>query len=85
MFGDHDETAQPEALSRASGLRSFIELHRKRGARDQGAALVEYALLLLLVFLAAILSIAIFGESLVALFDASANAFETAPNVKPEG
>jgi Flp pilus assembly pilin Flp len=85
MSGDHDEIAQPVTRSRVVGFRSLIEAIGRHWSRDEGAAMVEYGLLLLLVFLAAIFSIQLFGESLVALFDASVNTLENAPNVKPEG
>jgi Flp pilus assembly pilin Flp len=85
MSGDHDEIAQQVTRSRVVGFRSLIEAISKRWSRDEGAAMVEYGLLLLLVLLAALLSVQLFGESLVALFDASANTLENAPNVNPEG
>ncbi len=47
--------------------------------------MVEYGLLLLLVFVAAIFSIQVFGETLVGLFEVSADVLENAPNVKPKG
>ena len=49
-------------------------------ARDRGAGMVEYALLLVLVLLVAFLSVKFFGESVVGLFDGSAESFDSEPN-----
>ena len=54
-------------------------------SNDRGASMVEYALLLVLVLLVSFFTVQVFGESLVGLFDASANTLENAPNVNPEG
>lgn len=49
----------------------------------RGATMVEYALLLVFVLLAALLSLKVFGETLVAVFETSADTVQTAPNVGP--
>jgi Flp pilus assembly pilin Flp len=46
---------------------------------SRGAAMVEYALLLVLVLLVAFFSLKVFGETLVAVFDTSSNALDSAP------
>lgn len=66
-------------------LQAALDRTTADESNDRGAAMVEYALLLVLVLLVAFFTVKIFGDSLVALFDASANTLETAPNVNPEG
>ena len=58
--------------------RAFI---RPNG--DRGATLLEYGLLLLFVFLAALLTIQLFGDSLIPVFGRGADAINNAPGVHP--
>ena len=63
----HEATASPAA---APGSVATVE------ASERGASLVEYALLLILVLVVAFFTVQIFGDSLVALFDAMSGAFD---------
>lgn len=54
-------------------------------SRERGASITEYALLLVFVFIAALLSIRFFGDSIVALFETSSSTLDNAPNATPEG
>jgi len=60
-------------------LRSGVAERECRGER--GASMAEYALLLAFVFIAALLTISLFGDSVVALFDFATTTFQEAPNV----
>lgn len=53
---------------------------RGRSGNERGASLVEYGLLLAFVFIAVFLTVQVFGESLVGLFDASSAVIDDAPN-----
>ncbi len=86
MFGVNDDnTPLPLARRTAVVLQAAIDDATANESKDQGASMVEYALLLVLVLLVAFFTVQIFGDSLVGLFDASANTLDNAPNVNPEG
>ena len=85
MLGVHDNTALPLVRKTTMALQAAIDGATDDEYRDQGASMVEYALLLVLVLLVAFFTVKIFGDSLVALFDTSASTLEGAPNVKPQG
>lgn len=57
----------------------FIE-RIDRGERERGATLVEYGLLLVLVLIVAFVSLALFGDTIVAVFETSNDTLENAPN-----
>ena len=85
MLGVHDNTPMPLVRKTTVVLQAAFDGATDDEYRDQGASMVEYALLLVLVLLVAFFTVKIFGDSLVALFDTSASTLEDAPNVKPEG
>lgn len=82
MSGVNDNT---RAARRAGTMLHALILDASERSNDRGASMVEYGLLLVFVLLAAFFTVQIFGDSLVGLFDASANTLESAPNVNPEG
>ena len=85
MLGDYKDALQ--RLTYTTAIERETTAQPRNGAQptNRGAAMVEYALLLVLVLLAAFFSVQVFGESLVALFDASGSTLENAPNVNPAG
>ena len=87
MTGVNDNTALPLPLMRRTTmtLQAALDSATDNESNDEGASIVEYALLLVLVLLVAFFTVRIFGDSLVALFDSSGSAIENAPNVNPEG
>lgn len=56
-------------------LQAAVDATTDDDRRDQGASMVEYAVLLVLILLAAFFTVQIFGDSLVGLFDAMSDAF----------
>lgn len=84
MRGAHDNnTPMPLIRKTTMALQTAFDNATDGEPRDQGASMVEYALLLVLVLLVAFFTVKIFGDSLVALFDTSAGAIDNAPNVNP--
>jgi len=53
-----------------------LQLALTEPSRDRGASMTEYALLLVLVFLAAFVSLVFFGDSVVSIFDSGGESFE---------
>lgn len=49
------------------------------GDGERGATLVEYAMLLILVLVVAFLSLAVFGDTIVSVFDTTNETLENAP------
>lgn len=80
MFG-----ANNQRLNRLHEITKTCNTAMARESNDRGASMVEYGLLLVFVLLAAFLSIQVFGETLVALFDTSASTLDNAPGVHSEG
>lgn len=50
-----------------------------RDDRERGATLVEYGLLLMLVLIVAFLTLAVFGDTIVAVFETTNDTLENAP------
>lgn len=83
MHGAHDNTPMPLVRRTTVALQAAFDDATDGEQRDQGASMVEYALLLVLVLLVAFFTVKIFGDSLVALFETSASTLDDAPNVNP--
>ena len=49
---------------------------RQARASERGASMVEYGLLIVFVFLVAFVSVRLFGESVVAMFDSGTDSFD---------
>ncbi len=85
MSGVENNTPLPLVRRTTMALHAAIDGATDDESSDQGASMVEYALLLVLVLLVAFFTVQVFGDSLVGLFDASGNTLENAPNVNAEG
>ena len=83
MNGDHNNTKPQLELIEQNTVDGDRAPAPANDAVRRGATMVEYALLLVFVLLAAFLSLKIFGESLVAVFETSADTIQNAPNVAP--
>lgn len=74
-------TTYPLAISNAAvSLFSRIgaRIERDESEGERGAALVEYGLLLLLVFLVAIVSLQVFGETIIGVFQSTGDTLDNA-------
>lgn len=80
MSSHYDKTPRPLLRRTTMSLQAAVDATTNDEHRDQGASMVEYAVLLVLILLAAFFTVQIFGDSLVALFDAMGNAFADADN-----
>lgn len=86
MQAEHNERNAAGVRSDASADRRIERLARSGdapgGRGERGAAMGEYALLLAFVFVAAILAVTFFGETVVALFDFAPTALEDAATAR---
>ena len=76
MAGQPDNTSRSSSIAATASPSATPAPVEAVPTNERGASMVEYAMLLVLILVAAFFTVQIFGDSLVALFDAMSGAFD---------